>query len=178
MSDFVGDSRRPRSRKLYRWFLTRPAIRPYVDAFHLEAEPPCWLERLQVEDCEGYEEQIETWSQTSRCLLLDRSARQFFVGSIAEARQWLIFRPALSRSAEPRILNTHGLISFKHPERALADWLAKQPKPAVSKDFVANWEQQFRIRQSISACTSAAFNSSWDSGATQCVTHGGSLPVP
>jgi hypothetical protein len=156
MSDFVGDSCQPRSRNLYRSFLTHPAIRSCTDAFHLETEPPRWLEGLQIEDCEGHEEQFETWSQTSRCLLLDRDVRQFFVGTIAEIRQWLILRPVLGGSARSGVLNTRRAISFKDPELGLADWLAAQSSPALSKEFIAEWERRFDTRQSVSACVGAA----------------------
>ena len=53
MSDFVGDdSRRPRSRYVYRSFLTHPAMKPYTKAFQIETDPPSWLEGLKIDDCE------------------------------------------------------------------------------------------------------------------------------
>ena len=157
ISDFVGESHRPRSRHLYRSFLTHPAVKSYTDAFQIETDPPSWLEGLKIEDCEGREEEFETWSETSRCLLLDREGRQFFVGTIAEIRQWLILRPTLCETVKQRVLNTHQPISFKDPERALVDWLAEQPGAALSKEFIAEWERRFHTRQSIAGCTAAAF---------------------
>ena len=158
MSDFVGESVRPRSRFLYRSFLSHPAIKPYTDAFQLETDPPVWLEGLKIDECDGREEQLETWSEASRCLLLERESRQFFVGTVAEIRQWLILRPVFCITGEKRIpLDIPRSIYFKASEQALSNWLAVQSAPSLSEDFVAEWERKFHTRQSIAACTAAAF---------------------
>ena len=155
MSDFVEDSRRPRSRYLYRSFLIHPAMRPYTEAFKIETDPPSWLEGLKIKHCEGREEQFERWSKTNRCLLLDREIRQFFVGTVAEVRQWLIIRPALCPAESRKTLKPR---QFNYdPERALINWLAGQTTDALREEFIAEWERRFHTRQSISACTGAAF---------------------
>src|SRR5262245_22119403 len=92
MSDFVGDSRAPRSADLYRSFLLHPAIKPYTDAFKIETTAPDWLKGLKMSGASSCIEQAEVWSETARCLLLDRKARQFFVGTVAKVRKWLIIR--------------------------------------------------------------------------------------
>jgi hypothetical protein len=158
MSDFVGESVRPRSRYLYRSFLSHPAIKPYTDAFQIETDPPTWLEGMSIDECDRRQEEFETWSEARRCLLLDRECRQFFVGTIAEIRQWLILRPAFCITGEKRIPgDIPQSICFKAPEQALSDWLAVQSTPSLAEDFVAEWERIFHTRQSIAGCTAAAF---------------------
>ena len=66
MSDFVGESVRPRSRFLYRSFLSHSAIKPYTDAFQLETDPPTWLEGLSIDGCDRWQEEFETWSEARR----------------------------------------------------------------------------------------------------------------
>jgi hypothetical protein len=156
MNDFVGDAVRPRSPNLYKSVLLHPAVKPYTDAFQIETAPPNWLEGMSIEEFDSRQEQFQTWSETSRCLLLDRKVRQFFVGTVAEIRTWLTLRSALYRDREPWS-RLDRKISSKMAEQKLSTWLGEQTPPLLLGEYIQEWERQFRERQSITACTAAGF---------------------
>jgi hypothetical protein len=160
MNDLVGDALRPRSKDLYRSFLLHPAIKPFTDAFQIETAPPSWLDGMSIEEFDLRQEEIENWWNTSRCLLLDRRDRRFFVDTVSEIRRWLILRGALNTDRVPWIRKPSR--SPKLTEQALANWLEGQPVPRVSKEFVAEWERQFRRRVAIAGCTAAALKLGFD----------------
>ena len=157
MSDFVGDGLAPRSPHLYRSFLLHPAIKSYTEAFKIEAAPPDWLEAMSIDETDLRLEPFEAWSETARCLLLDRKFRQFFVGTVSRVRTWLILRPILN-PCRKRCSPTPAVNKIaKVAEEALWAWLDNQPSPSLSVEFIQQWERQFREQQAVSGCIAAGF---------------------
>lgn len=154
MSDFVVESPAPDTPDLYRSFLLHRAIRPYTQAFRIEAVPPDWLEAIRVEKTDLDLENFQAWSETARCLLLDRESRQFFVGTVVRVRTWMILRPILFRTRKR--CNTPGRPNPANAaEEALWTWLNAQPQPVLPAEFLEEWEREFRERQAISGCIAA-----------------------
>src|SRR5688572_1680192 len=75
MRDLVVEGAPPETEDLYRSFLLHPAIKPYTDAFRIESDPPEFAKWTPMKS-DADIEQFEAWSETSRCLLLDRKERQ------------------------------------------------------------------------------------------------------
>ena len=100
MSDMIGDSVLPQPTDLYRQFLLHPAVKRYTDAFQIETDPPEWLSTIQIADVEVCRERLESWWKRSRCLLLDRESRRFFVSTVFEVRNWLMIRSGLLGSGD------------------------------------------------------------------------------
>jgi hypothetical protein len=92
MKDFAKEGVPLETQDLYRSYLLHHAVKPYVDAFGIESDPPEFY-KFATMGSDADIERFETWSETSRCLLLDRKARQFSVGTVAGIGTWLIFRP-------------------------------------------------------------------------------------
>lgn len=163
MNDSVGDAIRPKSRDLYRSFLLHPAIKPYADAFQIEMEPPSWLEGMEIEELGSHQEQIESWWNTSRCLLLDRKERLFFVGTVSKIGNWLILRGTLSTDRGKVGIGPRAH-SSKLAEQALTAWLAAQSVPLLPQECLEAWERQFRDRLAIEGCMAAAFRLGFEAG--------------
>ena len=155
MGDFVGDAVEPVPADLYRSLLLHPIIKPYTDAFQIDADPPSWLNRMEISEFESRNEDFETWSNKSRCLLLDRERRQFFVGSVSKIRTWLILRGLLYSGRKVR--NRLCIFSEAAVQKLFA-WLDEQAPVPLSAQFVAEWESKFHQRQAIAACTAAGFS--------------------
>jgi hypothetical protein len=163
MSDFIHDSVRPISRDLYGSFLLHPAMKPYTDAFRIETEPPKWLVNLSIDEVDAHQEEFETWSGTSRCLLLDRAGRQFFVDTVARVREWLLVRvpllPRRERATRPAGVQK---MPAREAEKALFDWLALQPIPVLSRNFLDTWARNFHQRQIVAGCAAAGVKLGFD----------------
>ena len=100
MGDLVTDAVEPLPADLYRQMLLHPTMKPYTDAFQIEFDLPQWLKNLSISESESRTEELESWMKRSRCLLLDRERRQFFVDTVSEVQGWLILREASTRTKE------------------------------------------------------------------------------
>jgi hypothetical protein len=146
MADFSRDSLGPRSSSLATDFLLHPNVRPYTEAFQIEARPPAWLANAEVMQ---HRNSLANWASTARCLLLDRTARQFFVGVVNPVRTWLILRIVLrDRKMHPRAKRR----SPELAERDLWKWLDGHRPQSMSPEFLKTWEGTFQKKQSASAC--------------------------
>lgn len=153
MGDMIRDSVPPEPRDLYRRFLLHPSVKPYTDAFRIETDPPEWLIDMNIADFEEYETKLDSWWNQSRCLLLDRQSRRFFVSTVAEVRNWLMFRGALFAShSQPR-----RRLSADTAVKELFQFLDTQPIPTVSDLDLQAWDARFNTKRAIEACVGAAF---------------------
>lgn len=155
MSDFVGEAVLPQTEDLYRSYLLHPAVKSYTDAFQIEVDPPAWVIRARIEEFDAENEQFESWAETSRCLLLDRKARQFLVGTIGGVRTWLILRRFLLTNPRRRVRQATEYESSQKAEEALWVWLESRPGLPPAAEFIRNWERVFRERQAVSGCIGA-----------------------
>jgi hypothetical protein len=156
MDDMVSDGVPPEPRDLYRQFLLHPAIIPCTDAFQIETDPPAWLVEMEITDFESNKAHFESWCATSRCLLLDRKQRQFFVSTVSDVRNWLLLRGALFENDTASSSPQRGLSAIS-AVKELFTWLDRQPKPTISDEFLQAWEGRFHEKRAIEACVAAAF---------------------
>jgi hypothetical protein len=161
MSDMIGDAVLPKPTDLYRQFLFHPAVKPYTDAFQIETDPPAWLSTMQIDDVEVSRERLESWWKRSRCLLLDRESRRFFVSTVSEARNWLMIRSGLLGSGTKRSRVRYGL-SATSAVKELFRWLETQPTPTISDQYLQAWEARFRAKRALEGCVGAAFSLGFD----------------
>lgn len=163
MGDMIGDAVLPEPTDLYRQFLLHPVVKPYSLAFQIETEPPEWLCKMEIGDVEACHERLESWWKRSRCLLLDRQSRHFFVSTVSEVRNWLMLRGGLlGRSARRSRVRRH--ISASSKVDQLFRWLDTQPIPTVSDPFLHAWETRFSERRAIEGCIGAAFSLGFKAG--------------
>jgi len=163
MKDFVDDGEPPETENLYRSFLLHPIVRPYTDAFGIECDPP-ELAKLEPIESDADIERFESWSETSRCFLLDRKARQFSVGTVAGIGTWLILRPILFPESRVRVRRPTRFESAQEAEAALWAWLDLQPPARLTKDFVDSWNREFSERQAVSGCIAAGVKLGFEAG--------------
>lgn len=163
MRDLVGEGTPPETEDLYRSFLLHPAIKPHTDAFRIESDPPDFAKWAPMKS-DADIEQFEAWSETSRCLLLDRKARQFSVGTVAGIGTWLIFRPFLFPKSRIRVRSARRYGSSREAESALWAWLELQPSACLTTEFIDNWNRTFSERQAVSGCIGAGVKLGFESG--------------
>ena len=164
MSDFVGEGALPQTEDLYRSYLLHAAVKPYTDAFRIETDPPECVKHVLVEESDADIEQFESWSETSRCLLLDRKARQFSVGTVAGIGVWLIFKPFLFPNSRMKVRRAKRYGSAREAEAALWAWLELQPAAPLTTDFIHTWNQTFGERQAVSGCIGAGVKLGFEAG--------------
>jgi len=155
MGHLVGDSIQPVASDLYRQFLLHPTIKPHTDAFKIEVEPPEWLIGPSISESESRMDDLESWMKRSRCLLLDRERRQFFVDTVSEVRGWLMLREALYSGRKK-----FGRMRKRSPEivvHELFAWLDEQTPTLPDEQFVAGWEQRFQEKLAMRGCAGAGF---------------------
>lgn len=160
MNDFHRDGPRPRTRGLLTGYLGHPAVKPYTDAFRINSDGPEWMADLSPEEVVRQFPRFEAWATDARCLLLDRMARQFYVGPVMKIRTWMILRSALG-FAEP----LRGPVERRRreiariDERALWEWLDGQASAAtpagLTPAFIEEWERRYQRQQAVSACIGA-----------------------
>jgi hypothetical protein len=153
MGDVVTDAAKTVPADLYRQLLLHPAMKPHSDAFHIEVDPPAWLDGLPISESELREDDLENWLNSSRCLLLDRERRQFFVDTVSEVRGWLMLREAFTQEQPKR-----GRLQGRSPGSAVRDlfaWLNTQSPSAPTEQFVAIWERKFQENLAMRACIGA-----------------------
>jgi hypothetical protein len=156
MGDPVGDATEPVPADLYRQFLLHAAVKPHTDAFKIEVDAPEWLDGLSISESESRKEQLDAWLNQSRCLLLDRECRQFFVDTVSEVRGWLMLREALYTGRKK-----FGRLRGQARESAVRDlfaWLDQQTPTPPTKQFVAIWERRFQEKLAVRACAGAGFS--------------------
>jgi hypothetical protein len=159
MSGGSGETTRPpKSPTLFRDFLRHPVIRPHTEAFQLETDEPTWIQALKEEvnkaSLLARDEEVKRWFRDTRCLLLDRGERQFYVGTITEVRSWLILRSAVFKlKRQPK---SEATPKCRYPEQAMREWLDSQPLPDVPAELVREWNRKFAKRQAVSGCVGAA----------------------
>lgn len=163
MSDFVGEEAPPATEDLYRSFLLHPAIKPYTEAFRIESDPPEFAKWAPMKS-DADIEQFEAWSETSRCLLLDRKARQFSVGTVAGIGTWLIFRLFLFPQPRIQLRSARRYGSSREAESALWAWLELQPSACLTTKFIDSWNRTFSERQAVSGCIGAGVKLGFESG--------------
>ena len=158
MSDYHRDGPRPRTRGLLTAYLQHPAVRPYTEAFRINSVGPDWLEELSPDEVLQQFPRFEQWAADARGLLLDRVARQFYVGPVMQTRTWMILRSALGYSG-PRCANggKEQPRIARRDEQALWDWLDRQPPPdcLLSREWVDEWERRYQRQEAVSACIGA-----------------------
>jgi hypothetical protein len=155
MGDLVGEAEVPVPSDLYRKFLLHPTIKPHTDAFKIEVEPPEWLIGLSISESQSRMDDLESWMKRSRCLLLDRERRQFFVDTVSEVRGWLMLREALYSGRKK-----FGRMRKRSPEivvHELFAWLDEQTPTLPDEQFVAGWEQRFQEKLAMRGCAGAGF---------------------
>jgi hypothetical protein len=155
LEDLVEDAVAPVPTGLYRQVLLHPAIKPYTDAFKIEVDPPEWLNRLSSSGMESRKEDLNAWVNQSRCLLLDRECRQFFVDTVSEVRGWLLLREGLYTGRK-----TYGRPRDQSRQCAVHDlfaWLDEQTPAPPNKQFVTIWERRFQEKLAIRGCAGAGF---------------------
>jgi len=156
MGDLVGDATEPVPKDLYRQFLLHPAIKPFTDAFKIEVDPPEWLDGLSISGSESRMEDLDHWLHQSRCLLLDRERRRFFVDTVSELRGWLMLREALYPGRKK-----YGRLRGRSRECAVRDlfaWLDEQRPEPLSAQSVAIWDRRFHEKLAIRGCAGAGFS--------------------
>jgi hypothetical protein len=156
MGDLVGDATEPVPADLYKQLLLHPAVKPHTLAFKIEVTPPAWLENLSISETESRKEGLDAWVNQSRCLLLDRERRQFFVDTVSEVRGWLMLREALYTRRKK-----YGRLRGESPESAVHDlfvWLDRQAPAPPSEQFVTIWERNFQEKLAIRGCAGAGFS--------------------
>ena len=123
--------------------------------FRLSSIRPSGLQNLSISESESRMEELESWIKRSRCLLLDRERRQFFVDTVSEVRGWLILREALSMGRKK-----YGRLRHLLREQAVHDlfaWLDQQTPKLLPDQFVTAWESKFQEKQAVRACVGAGF---------------------
>jgi hypothetical protein len=154
MDDIFCDGLRPKPHDLYRQFLLHPAIKPCTDAFQIETDPPAWLVEMEIGELESNRSQFESWCATSRCLLLDRKQRQFFVSTVGNVSNWLLLRGALCET-DTTSSRRHRALPAASAVKELFAWLDRQPALAMSDEFVRAWKRRFDEKITIEACVGA-----------------------
>ena len=157
MSDMIGDSVLPQPTDLYRQFLRHPAVKPYTDAFQIETDPPEWLSTMQIADVEVCHERLESWWKQSRCLLLDRESRRFFVSTVFEVRNWLMLRSGVFGNGTKQS-RVRSRVSATLAVKGLFKWLDTQPPPTISDQYLQAWEALFSAKREMEGCVGAAFS--------------------
>src|SRR5262249_17231203 len=93
----------------------------------------------------------------SRCLLLDRKTRRFFVSTISEVRNWLMLRGALFANGNAQWWRLRRRLSASSAVEELFQWLDSQPIPTISGQYLKAWEARFSAKRAIEGCVAAAF---------------------
>jgi len=111
---------------------------------------------MEIAEFESYEAQVESWWHRSRCLLLDRKTRRFFVSTISEVRNWLLLQGALFANGNAQWRLRRRLSATSAVEE-LFQWLDSQPIPTISGQYLKAWEARFSAKRAIAGCVAAAF---------------------